>query len=351
MTSSFNYGFADNLSVREMLIEKTISGWDNVFYEEVGRASGILPAAVMKVFIDHCFTPSMTGLTGLTRTGSLKSRYREFSGGSAVVFIETEGGHSFILEMRQPRGGVVSGGTSSYLELGLYGSNGLTRHKSDALATALMDHIRARHEEVTWLYSDGSHIDEAVFPLKKYKPIMPEVYPFIKPDVNTWVDKFIESDSNVLILNGPMGTGKSSLIAHIINRGKFSTMTAFDDKVMKNDSLYTNFISWSQNLMVLEDADLLLLGRVDKDNDTMSKLLNVSEGIIDTHGKKIIFTANLGNIKDIDAALLRPGRCFDIVEFRELTMDEANGARAKLGKRLFNNEKRTYSLAQVYQTE
>lgn len=339
MTSSFNYGFADNMSAREMIIEQTVSKWDNVFYEDVGRVSGLLAPLIHKKFLD-CFGTNAT------------SKYREFSGGSALVIVDALANEQkYILEIRQPRGGVVAGSSSTYFEVSLFGNTGTTRLRAHSLANLLEGHIRGKHEEITWIYNDGGHIDEVVFPLKKYKPIMPEVYPFIKPDVNTWVDKFIESDSNVLIFNGPMGTGKSSLIAHIINRGKFSAMTAFDDKVMKNDSLYTNFISWSQNLMVLEDADLLLLGRVDKDNDTMSKLLNVSEGIIDTHGKKIIFTANLGNIRDIDAALLRPGRCFDIVEFRELTMDEANGARTKLGKRLFTNEKKTYSLAQVYQTE
>lgn len=340
MTSSFNYGFADNMSAREMIIEQTVSKWNDVFYEDVGRVSGLLASDIRDVFLARCFTTVV------------ESKYREFSGGSAVIVVKAPASsQEYILEIRQPRGGVVAGSSSTYFEVSLFGNIGLTRMKADSLATVLEGHIRGKHEEITWVYNDGGHIDEVVFPLKKYKPIMPEVYPFIKPDVNTWVDKFIESDSNVMILNGPMGTGKSSLIAHIINRGKFSAMTAFDDKVMKNDSLYTNFISWSQNLMVLEDADLLLLGRVDKDNDTMSKLLNVSEGIIDTHGKKIIFTANLGNIRDIDAALLRPGRCFDIVEFRELTMDEANVARTKLGKRLFTNEKKTYSLAQVYQTE
>jgi hypothetical protein len=337
MTSNFNYGFADNMSPREMLVEKEVSQWSEVFYQDVGRVTGLSTATIKDVFLEKCIFSQ-----------ERKVRYREFSRGSAVFFVNCVGGN-YILEMCQPRSG--SAVSSTYYEVGLYGSTPNVESKAAMLAEALEKNIRGRHEEVTWIFADGGHIDEVVFPLKKYKPIMPEVYPFIKPDVDTWIDRFIASDSNVLILNGPMGTGKSSLIAHIINRGKFSALTAFDEKVMKNDNLYTNFISWQQNLMVLEDADLLLLGRTDKDNDTMSKLLNVSEGIIDTHGKKIIFTANLGNTKDIDAALLRPGRCFDIVEFRELTMAEANGARTKLGKRLFNNEKRTYSLAQVYQTE
>lgn len=336
MTSSFNYGFADNMSAREMIIEKEVSQWTETYYEEVGRVTGLPSAAIKDAFLEKCI-----------QTTDHSVRYREFSGGSAVCFVDCIGG-SYILEMQQPRSGTPM--SSTYYEVAIFGNRPAVGHKARLLADALEKNIRGKHEEVTWMFNDVGHIDEVVFPLKKYRNIMPEVYPFVAKDLDAWIDRFIASDSNVLILNGPMGTGKSSLIAHIINRGKFSAMTAFDDKVMKNDTLYTNFISWTQNLLVLEDADLLLLGRTDKDNDTMSKLLNVSEGIIDTHGKKIIFTANLGNIKDIDPALRRPGRCFDIVEFRELTLAEANVARAKLGKTPFEKD-RTYSLAQVYQTE
>lgn len=40
-------------------------------------------------------------------------------------------------------------------------------------------------------------------------------------------------------------------------------------------------------------------------------------------GRKIIFTTNLPNINDVDAALLRPGRCFATVRTRPLSRDEA----------------------------
>lgn len=344
MTSSISLGAVENMSLREMKIEQEISRWNDVFYEDVGRITGVSPIKIKNVFIE--LVRDFLNPVGKNIRLTDQTKFRQFERGHATLMMRI-GENVLILDMRQPQRHSVI--TNSSLEVGVYGTFNVDNIAA-GLRQSLKDHIRESHEEVTWIYNDGGHVDEVVFPLKKYREIMPEVYPFVSNDLNAWVDKFLASDSNILILNGPMGTGKSSLIAHIINRGKMSAMTAFDDKVMKNDSLYTNFISWSQNLLVLEDADLLLLGRVDKDNDTMSKLLNVSEGIIDTRGKKIIFTANLGNTKDIDPALLRPGRCYDIVEFRELTKAEANVARAKLGKRLFERDK-NYSLAQVYQAE
>jgi hypothetical protein len=44
------------------------------------------------------------------------------------------------------------------------------------------------------------------------------------------------------------------------------------------------------------------------------------------NGKKLIFSTNLPSTKDIDDAILRAGRCFGVLEFRALTLTEANEA-------------------------
>lgn len=202
------------------------------------------------------------------------------------------------------------------------------------------------HEEIDWCYPAGNGYQTVKFPIKKPKAFFPESYPFIK-DLEGWIGGYLNSSSSVLVLNGPVGTGKSTLITHMISSAKMKVMTAFDEKVMKSDSLYVNFIADEYDLLILEDADLMLMDRIGKDNDTMSKLLNVSEGIIDVGKKKIIFTANLNNLEVLDKAIRRPGRCYDIVQFRELTRDEANVIRDKIGKVPFQKE-REYSLAEVY---
>jgi ATP-dependent 26S proteasome regulatory subunit len=74
-----------------------------------------------------------------------------------------------------------------------------------------------------------------------------------------------------------------------------------------------------------------LAPREDGDNDMMSKFLNVSDGLIKITNKKMIFTTNINQVTKIDPALLRPGRCFGAVEFRELTSAEAARAAAVAG--------------------
>jgi hypothetical protein len=66
----------------------------------------------------------------------------------------------------------------------------------------------------------------------------------------------------------------------------------------------------------------------------MHRFLNVGDGLVTTKGKKMIFSTNLPSIRDVDSALVRPGRCFDIVEFKPLSLFAANKLAEKLGGKI-----------------
>jgi len=50
--------------------------------------------------------------------------------------------------------------------------------------------------------------------------------------------------------------------------------------------------------------------------------LAVRDGLGSVRDKKLIFSTNWPNVRDVDEALLRPGRCFAVVHFRPLTPAE-----------------------------
>jgi len=71
--------------------------------------------------------------------------------------------------------------------------------------------------------------------------------------------------------------------------------------------------------------------------------------LIKITNKKMIFTTNINQVTKIDPALLRPGRCFGAVEFRELTSAEAACAAGVAG--LVDQDWSTqdnWSLAQIF---
>lgn len=85
------------------------------------------------------------------------------------------------------------------------------------------------------------------------------------------------------------------------------------------------------DLMVVEDGDALMKPRTEG-NLGLNSLLTSTSGLGNEGKFKLVITTNAEDTSDIDAALLRPGRCFDIMEFGRLTAAEGNAARTSLGR-------------------
>ena len=78
----------------------------------------------------------------------------------------------------------------------------------------------------------------------------------------------------------------------------------------------------------------------------MSNLLNVADGFLGEHLKLHVVATTNAPVRELDAALLRPGRLMGIREFRRLTRPEAQ--RLAEAKGLPLAEQDDYSLAELY---
>ncbi len=181
-----------------------------------------------------------------------------------------------------------------------------------------------------------------------------EFYPWLKQGVDEFIKSYFASSASVLVMYGPPGTGKTSFLRHLLLSQSINAMVTYDDRVLKDDAFFVNYLTDDEhNALIVEDADLFLAPREDGDNDMMSKFLNVSDGLIKITNKKMIFTTNINQVTKIDPALLRPGRCFGAVEFRELSGPEAQAAADVAGLEHKDwASQSTWSLAQIFtQTE
>lgn len=175
---------------------------------------------------------------------------------------------------------------------------------------------------IQWIYNSQGH--EISVPLN-FRPAIRAAYPWIDSSyvaLTDYIDEYMNSDASVLILIGPPGTGKTTFIKNLIHRSKADAKVAYDPKVMMEDSFFAGFIGDDTRFLVMEDADEFLKSRTEG-NTMMHKFLNVSDGLISAADKKLVFSTNLPNLADIDEALMREGRCFDVLQFRALTREEA----------------------------
>lgn len=200
-----------------------------------------------------------------------------------------------------------------------------------------------------WHYGDhGQATYKTTFlePLKT--TIIPEFYPTVQDDPKTFMKKYLESGASVLLMAGPPGTGKTTFLRHMIFENQLTAAVVYDESLMQKDSVFQSFLfDESDNVLIIEDADLILTSREVDKNKLMSRFLNISDGLIKLPSKKLIFTTNINDFNKVDQALLRPGRCFGILHTRALSFAEA-GIAAKAAGLTAPTEQREYTVAELF---
>lgn len=142
---------------------------------------------------------------------------------------------------------------------------------------------------------------------------------------------FEMNTSNLLFLIGTPGTGKSTLIRWLCGQLRHRQIYQFaGDQTIKNPNFDT-YLSMlpKDSLVIIEDADDIVGKRTDG-NRTMTTLLNEIDGVA-SKGIKFIISTNLPTTRDVDEALLRPGRLAYSIEFRKLSVDELKEVARELG--------------------
>ena len=203
--------------------------------------------------------------------------------------------------------------------------------------------------QVKWWYKDGRNNATYVnVILDLPQPVYDEFYPYIDGGVNRFFDEYMEDRASVLFMLGPPGTGKTSLIRWALHNYSLEAVVTHDPKLLESDNIFVSFLTSSdEDVLVLEDADTLVEGRIVAGNKLMSRFLNVSDGLIRFKNKKMIFTTNMDDFAKVDEALLRPGRCYGKMRFRALTYTEACVA-AEVANLPRPAEKKDYTLAELF---
>lgn len=138
--------------------------------------------------------------------------------------------------------------------------------------------------------------------------------------------KLSSEDSGLFILHGSPGCGKSTYIKKLageIPHKKFVYIPEFMISMLNNPEMIGLFIEHQNSVLVIEDAEKIIMNRESDSSSLVSIILNISDGILSDILKiPIILTYNT-ETENVDSALLRKGRLKYKHEFKPLSEKEA----------------------------
>ncbi|MCH5600850.1 AAA family ATPase [Niabella ginsengisoli] len=142
-----------------------------------------------------------------------------------------------------------------------------------------------------------------------------------------------KNDKGIVLLHGLPGTGKTTYLRHLV--GKLKKRVLFLSPGVAGNLMNPDFIELlidnPNSILVIEDAENIIMDRKYSSSSSVSNLLNISDGLLaDFLNVQIICTFN-SSLTMIDNALLRKGRLIAQYEFGKLGTDKAQALSKHFG--------------------
>jgi len=157
--------------------------------------------------------------------------------------------------------------------------------------------------------------------------------------------------SGLLLLHGEPGTGKTTYIRHLIatlcNDKTIIYVPAYMVEQLANPEFISFIQRFKEAILILEDAEFALQSRNEEYGaQAVSNLLNITNGLLNDVTKiQVIATFNMDK-KNIDKALLRPGRLLKEWKFDKLSLEDSKELSKYLNKDI--NITTGMTLAEIY---
>ena len=141
------------------------------------------------------------------------------------------------------------------------------------------------------------------------------------------------NNKGIVLLHGLPGTGKTTYLRHLI--GEVKKKILFVSPSVAGNLMNPDFIDLlidnPNAVLVIEDAENIIMDRKYNSDSSVSNLLNLSDGLLsDCLNVQIICTFN-SSLNMIDSALMRKGRLIAKYEFGKLEVKKAQKLSDHLG--------------------
>ncbi|MDR9367308.1 MAG: AAA family ATPase [Balneolaceae bacterium] len=175
----------------------------------------------------------------------------------------------------------------------------------------------------------------------KYSQYEHDIIPYLGDEIQSFYKSVIQQiqsdlDCGLYLLHGKPGTGKTSFIKSVLS--KVDKQAIFIPPSMAEYLASPDLIGllsdYSGSILIIEDAEKILMKREGDNSNAVSTILNLSDGFTsDFLNLNIICTFNT-EIDEIDPALLRKGRLKWMQKFNKLDKKTIESLIEKYGLKL-----------------
>lgn len=196
---------------------------------------------------------------------------------------------------------------------------------------------RKKHKpsEINLIVRDNAGLELQTMEIKKTKLDLTLFYEDDFKEVNELIQKRLKqkNDKGIVLLHGLPGTGKTTYLRYLI--GKIKKRVLFLSPNVAANLMNPDFIDLlidnPNTVLIIEDAENILMDRNFSNDSSVSNLLNISDGLLaDFLNVQLICTFN-SSLTMVDNALVRKGRLIAKYEFGKLTVNKSQKLSDHLG--------------------
>lgn len=204
-----------------------------------------------------------------------------------------------------------------------------------SLVMPFKQRARKRPHEINLIVRSGNYLELKSMEIKKTKLDIDLFYEDELKEVDALIRKRLNNkkDKGIVLLHGLPGTGKTTYLRYLAGMIKKKIM--FLPPNIAGSIVDPEFVELiidnPDSVLVIEDAENIIMDRRTNSNSAVSNLLNISDGLLaDFLNAQLICTFN-SSLTMVDSALLRKGRLIAKYEFSKLSIQKSQRLSDHLG--------------------
>ena len=196
-----------------------------------------------------------------------------------------------------------------------------------AIAVQFKERQRRQPLEINLIVQTRSRLDLKAMEIKRTKLDLDLFYEDDFKETDETIRKRLsqKNDKGIVLLHGLPGTGKTTYLRYLV--GKIKKRVLFLSPSVAGNLMNPDFIELlidnPNTVLIIEDAENIIMDRKHNPGSAVSNLLNISDGLLaDFLNVQLICTFN-SSLTMVDSALMRKGRLIAKYEFGKLGIDKA----------------------------